>query len=40
MIAEALDALAQSDPAQLRAHRRDRFYAIGRLEGDATSLTP
>lgn len=34
-IAEALDALAQLTPAELRQQRRDRFMAIGRFEMDA-----
>ncbi len=34
-IAAALDALKDLSPDALRAQRRDRFYAIGRLEGAA-----
>jgi acetyl-CoA carboxylase carboxyl transferase subunit alpha len=40
VIAAALDEMAEKTPVELRAQRRDRFYAIGRLEGDASSLTP
>jgi acetyl-CoA carboxylase carboxyl transferase subunit alpha len=36
-VAEALDALSTKSPAELRAQRRERFLAIGRLEPDAAS---
>ena len=36
-VAAALDALAGLSPAELRAHRRERFLAIGRLEAEAAS---
>ena len=35
--AAALDALAALDPNQLRAQRRERFFAIGRLEAETAS---
>ena len=34
-VAEALDALSELPPADLRAQRRDRFLAIGRFESEA-----
>jgi acetyl-CoA carboxylase carboxyl transferase subunit alpha len=34
-VAEALDALSELSPAELRVQRRDRFFAIGRLETEA-----
>jgi acetyl-CoA carboxylase carboxyl transferase subunit alpha len=37
-IAEELDQLAALDPAAIRAQRKDRFYAIGRLEENAAGL--
>jgi len=36
-VAEALDTLAGKSPDELRVQRRDRFYAIGRLEAEATA---
>ncbi|HVY87011.1 MAG TPA: acetyl-CoA carboxylase carboxyltransferase subunit alpha [Caulobacterales bacterium] len=36
-VAAELDALAKMSPDELRAQRRDRFYAIGRLEAEAAS---
>jgi acetyl-CoA carboxylase carboxyl transferase subunit alpha len=35
-IAEALDALAQLTPDELRKQRRERFLAIGRFEAEAS----
>ena len=35
--AEALDQLTPLSPAELRIQRRDRFFAIGRLEGDVAA---
>jgi acetyl-CoA carboxylase carboxyl transferase subunit alpha len=36
-IAEALDKLAEKNPAELRLQRKDRFYAIGRLESETAA---
>ncbi len=36
-IAEALDALSDKPPGELRSLRRERFLAIGRLEADAAA---
>jgi acetyl-CoA carboxylase carboxyl transferase subunit alpha len=36
-VAEALDALDQLSPSELRKQRRERFMAIGRFEAEATS---
>jgi len=36
-VAEALDALSELSPAELRSQRRERFFAIGRLEADTAS---
>jgi acetyl-CoA carboxylase carboxyl transferase subunit alpha len=37
-IAEELDQLGSLDPTAVRAQRKDRFYAIGRLEENAAGL--
>jgi acetyl-CoA carboxylase carboxyl transferase subunit alpha len=37
-VVDALDALAELDPEALRARKRDRFYAIGRLEDAQTAV--
>mgnify|MGYP001331161229 CR=1 FL=1 len=36
-VAEALDTLAEQSPAELKIHRRDRYFAIGRLETEAAA---
>ncbi|MES1203658.1 MAG: acetyl-CoA carboxylase carboxyltransferase subunit alpha [Pseudomonadota bacterium] len=36
-VAEALDAMAGKSPDELRVQRRDRFYAIGRMEAEASA---
>jgi len=38
-IAEALDALASKTSAEIRAHRRDRFLAIGRMEAEGAPVS-
>jgi acetyl-CoA carboxylase carboxyl transferase subunit alpha len=36
-VAEALDALAELSPDEMREQRAERFYAIGRMESEAAA---
>jgi acetyl-CoA carboxylase carboxyl transferase subunit alpha len=39
-VAAALDSLANASPSELRAQRRERFFAIGRFETEGATPTP
>jgi acetyl-CoA carboxylase carboxyl transferase subunit alpha len=39
-VAEALDALGELTPDQMREQRAERFYAIGRMESEAAAAAP